>query len=98
MAPNSTVSPAKQTFSFGSHTTVSPAVWLRPMWMICTSRLPIQSVMRLWKTRCGQVRPGMLSLPRNRRGKRPISLSMSCWPRSTIMSRVTSEAMISAPS
>ena len=47
----------------------------------------------------GEMRPGqagMLSLPRNKRGKRPISLSMSCCPRSAIIARVASEAMISA--
>ena len=93
MAPNSTVSPANSTFSFGSHTTVSPAVWLRPTWITCASRSPSQIVMRLWKVWVGQVRPGIVSLPRNRRGKRPISLSMSCRPRSAISARVTSDAM-----
>ena len=30
VAPNSTMSPANSTRSCGSHTAVSPAVWLRP--------------------------------------------------------------------
>ena len=45
----------------------------------------------------GQVRPGgTLSTPRNRRGKRPISLALSCSPRSTIILRVCSLARICA--
>ena len=56
--------------------------------MMRTSRLPSQTDIWSGKVIDGQVRPGMLSTARNRRGKRPISESMSCLPRSTISSRV----------
>jgi hypothetical protein len=42
----------------------------------------------------GQVSPGMLSWPWNRRGKRWNSLSQSSCPRSATMARATSDMMI----
>ena len=45
------------------------------------------------ETDVGQVKPGMDFSPRNRRGKRPISLFMSCLPRSRIRSSVVWLAM-----
>ena len=47
------------------------------------------------KVRVGQVSPGIESAPRNRRGKRAISLAMSCRPRSRIRPRVRSLAITS---
>ena len=51
--------------------------------------------MRRLNVTVGQVRPGMLSAARNRRGKRPYSESQSSLPRSAIMARHVSEARIS---
>jgi hypothetical protein len=85
VASNSTRSPLNSTFS-GSQATVSPLVWPRPG-RICTFTLPSHSVILPVKVSVGQVSPsGTLSTLRNRRGKRPISLALSCSPRSTIRS------------
>ena len=75
VAPNSTRSPANSTFSFGSQTIVSPLVWPRPGCRICTSQLPIHSVMRLSNTMCGQVRPGIDSTAAEQPGE-PADLAL----------------------
>ena len=78
---------------------MSPLVWPRPSCISLTSSLPSQTVISPLKVSVGQVRPGIVSTARKRRGKRSISLFMSSAPRSTIRSRVSSLAMISlAPS
>ncbi len=93
-ASYSTRSPENSTRCEGTQTMVSPAVWPGPAWMIFTSSLPIMSVISSLKASVGQVRPGIDLAPRNRRGKRPISLFMSCLPRSRIRSSVVWLAMI----
>ena len=105
-ASYSTKSPLKSTFSDSTQAMVSPRVWPGPGCQISTTTPP-KSIFKLpWRPglpsptiKVGQVRPGTLSAPRNKRGKRSISLFMSAAPRSTINSYVPWLAMMSlAPS
>src|SRR2546423_1291878 len=92
-ASYSTRSPKKSPLCEGPHTMVSPPVWPAPAWMIRTSSLPIMSVSSPRKARVGQVSPGIVSAPRKRRGKRPISLFISASPLSRMRPSVASLAM-----
>ncbi|CFW11332.1 Uncharacterised protein [Bordetella pertussis] len=66
---------------------VSPLVWPRPTCSSLTSRLPRSTVISPLNVMVGHTRPGGIdSTLRNRRGKRPISLALSCSPRSAIRS------------
>src|ERR671937_407112 len=66
----STRSPANITRSSGSQATTSPEVWPRPRKRSSTTRPPRSTVISSVKVTVGQVSPGIVSMWRNRRGKR----------------------------